>query len=54
MTRKFTSLEIFSGAGGLATGLTKAGAEHVGFIEWNTHKLATPYGKITYHLLYIM
>ena len=29
------SLEIFSGAGGLACGLEKAGFEHVGLIEIN-------------------
>jgi DNA (cytosine-5)-methyltransferase 1 len=31
------SLELFSGAGGLAKGLTSAGFEHVAFIEINKH-----------------
>ena len=29
------SLEIFSGAGGLATGLQNLGVEHLAFVEWN-------------------
>ncbi|MEI7901293.1 MAG: DNA cytosine methyltransferase [bacterium] len=29
------SLELFSGAGGLALGLAKAGCEHEALIEWN-------------------
>ncbi|EFC4533141.1 DNA cytosine methyltransferase, partial [Pseudomonas aeruginosa] len=31
------SLEIFSGAGGLAKGLELAGFQHVGFVELNKH-----------------
>lgn len=30
------SLELFSGAGGLAKGLENAGAQHLGFVEWNS------------------
>mgnify|MGYP000161057744 FL=1 len=29
------SLEIFSGAGGLAKGIEMAGARHQAFVEWN-------------------
>lgn len=35
------SLEIFSGAGGLARGLQEAGFQHSGFVEFNTHACAT-------------
>jgi len=45
-------LEIFSGAGGLATGIGLAGAQHTAFIEWNAdacNTLRTNYGsKIVY------
>jgi len=39
--KKLTSLELFSGAGGLATGLLECGVEHSGLIEWNKHACAT-------------
>lgn len=35
------SLEIFSGAGGLAKGLEEAGFSHSAFVEFNTHASAT-------------
>lgn len=35
------SLELFSGAGGLATGLGECGVEHSGFVEWNKDACAT-------------
>lgn len=35
------SLEIFSGAGGLALGLSKAGMDHVMFLEWNRNACAS-------------
>jgi DNA (cytosine-5)-methyltransferase 1 len=41
-------LEIFSGAGGLATGIGLAGAQHTAFVEWNTDAcktLRTNYNK---------
>lgn len=41
-------LEIFSGAGGLATGIGLAGAIHTGFVEWNAdacNTLRTNYDK---------
>lgn len=38
---KIKSLELFSGAGGLATGLGECGAEHSGFVEWNKDACAT-------------
>lgn len=41
MKHKIKSLELFSGAGGLATGISQAGAAHVAFIELNKHACAT-------------
>ena len=38
---KMISIELFSGAGGLAIGLAKAGFHHVGLIERNAHACAT-------------
>lgn len=35
------SVEIFSGAGGLAKGLEKAGASHRAFVEWNSDACKT-------------
>lgn len=35
MSRRITGLELFSGAGGLACGLSQAGVTHEGFFEWN-------------------
>lgn len=35
------SLEIFSGAGGLAKGLEEAGFRHSGFVEFNSHACAS-------------
>jgi len=35
------SLEIFSGAGGLALGLSKAGMDHAMFLEWNRNACAS-------------
>lgn len=34
-------LEIFSGAGGLATGISLAGADHSAFVEWNADACKT-------------
>ena len=39
--RRMRSLELFSGAGGLALGLSKAGFTHKGFVEFNKHACAT-------------
>lgn len=36
-----SSLELFSGAGGLAKGLELAGAKHRAFIEWNVDACKT-------------
>ncbi len=41
MMNKVVCLELFSGAGGLATGLAQAGAKHVGLIEWNKYACDT-------------
>jgi DNA (cytosine-5)-methyltransferase 1 len=38
---RLTSLELFSGAGGLAKGLSLAGFEHVGLVERNKHACMT-------------
>ncbi len=35
------SLELFSGAGGLAKGIEIAGANHIAFVEWNTDACKT-------------
>lgn len=35
MSDKYTSIELFAGAGGLALGLERAGFEHIGLIEFN-------------------
>lgn len=37
----YKSIELFAGAGGLALGLEKAGFEHIGLIEINTHAANT-------------
>ena len=37
------SLELFSGAGGLAKGLENAGFEHVAFVESNKNACASLY-----------
>jgi len=36
-----SSLELFSGAGGLAKGIENAGAKHMAFVEWNTDACKT-------------
>lgn len=41
MNQPISSLELFSGAGGLAKGLEQAGVAHVGFVEWNEHACHT-------------
>lgn len=35
------SLELFSGAGGLAKGIEIAGVQHLGFVEWNSNACRT-------------
>src|SRR5262249_47199520 len=41
MPRALTSLELFSGAGGLALGLEAAGFDHLALVEFNKHAAAT-------------
>ncbi|MGE9268897.1 MAG: DNA cytosine methyltransferase [Verrucomicrobiales bacterium] len=38
---KFTSIELFSGAGGLALGLHAAGFRHRALLEWNRDAVET-------------
>jgi len=38
---RFTSVEIFTGAGGLALGLAHVGFDHLAIIEWDKHACAT-------------
>lgn len=38
---KFTSIEVFAGAGGLALGLEQAGFEHLGLVEFNKWAAST-------------
>ncbi|CAB1129415.1 Cytosine-specific methyltransferase [Candidatus Hydrogenisulfobacillus filiaventi] len=39
--RPWRSVELFSGGGGMALGLARAGFEHRFLIDWNTHACAT-------------
>lgn len=41
MTQQINSIELFSGAGGLAKGLELAGAQHRAFVEWNAEACKT-------------
>jgi DNA (cytosine-5)-methyltransferase 1 len=38
---KASCLELFAGAGGLATGIELAGVRHQGFVEWDKHACQT-------------
>jgi DNA (cytosine-5)-methyltransferase 1 len=38
---RFNTLELFSGAGGLALGLERAGFSHLGLVEWDHHSCET-------------
>ena len=39
--QRFTSIEMFTGAGGLALGLAEAGFDHLAIIEWDKHACAS-------------
>lgn len=39
--KTFRSIELFSGAGGLALGLHNARFKHLGLVEWNPHAVKT-------------
>jgi len=39
--KKFKSIELFAGAGGLALGLETAGFEHIGLIEFDKNAAST-------------
>ncbi|HBE55835.1 MAG TPA: DNA (cytosine-5-)-methyltransferase [Prevotellaceae bacterium] len=41
MIKQTNSIELFSGAGGLAKGLELAGARHIAFVEWNAEACKT-------------
>ncbi len=41
MLNSLDSLELFSGAGGLAKGIEMSGANHTAFVEWNTSACKT-------------
>ena len=46
------SLEIFSGAGGLAKGLELAGFEHASFVEFNKHACASLRKNFDPHIVF--
>lgn len=39
--RRYTSVELFAGAGGLALGIAQAGFEHLAIVEWNSDACAS-------------
>jgi len=48
-SKTWNSIELFSGAGGLALGLTEAGLRHQAVVEWDRHACATLSANARYH-----
>jgi DNA (cytosine-5)-methyltransferase 1 len=54
MLAELTCLELFAGAGGLATGLRKAGIQHRALVEWNRHACQTLRQNYPHHQVHTL